>query len=164
MHAAPAHDFGFRPLPVITAEAREYITAVKARRVYDLSFMHFLSIPGTPENDELLGSLCLLRSLCNSRGYRIKGACTLDRWSCPPVYYGDRIIGTEFRPSPERFWIRDDFDRLNPVPVDSKLARVLREAFNEQLLEHFNKLRLGGGILPISSAWMTRVNPEMEVA
>jgi hypothetical protein len=155
------------PILDITAEKIEFVKAVKAGRVYDLSFMEYLAIPGTNENDELLGDLCLLKSLCDRDGYRIKGYCTLDRGPCPPVEtkrVDCTFIGWEFLPSPERFWIRDDFDRLNPVPVDGKLARVLREAFNEQLLGQFNARRLIGAILPLPVGCVPRLNPEMEDA
>lgn len=159
MHAALAHEFKFPPLPVQSEAEREYVEAVKARRVYALRSMYFLAIPGTPENDELLGDYCLLNSLCNRRGYLVKGACTIAKGPCPFAFIGNSLIGWEFLPSPARFWIADDFGCLNPVPVDGKLARVLRDAFNEQLLEHFNKIRTA--VLPVNSAFMTRVNPEI---
>lgn len=165
MHAALSEIRpSWAPIPKPTAEQREFAQAVKARRIYVLDY---LAIPATPENDELLGDLCMLTSLCNRDGYRIKGFCTLDRGPCPFVWTeGNRaaLIGWEFLPSPERFWIHDDFGRLNPVHVDSKLARVLREAFNEQLLERFNRYRLTPGVTPIQSAWGVRLNPEMDAA
>ena len=162
MHADFSAAPRYLPPPPRSAEKLEYIEAVKKGRAYNLSFMDFLAIPGTPENDEMLGDLCLLKSLCDRYGYRIKGACTIHTGPCPFTPIGNKLVGWEFLPSPERFWIRDDFGALNPVPVDSKLARVLRDAFNEQLLEHFNTIRTA--ISPIPCAFMTRVNPEMEVA
>ncbi len=157
MHAEFSNASRFQALPAHSPEKLEYIAAVKARRVYSLlTFERSIAIPATVENDEILSSLCLLKSLCDRRGYLIKTACTIEKGPCPFVSIGNHYVGWEFLPSPERFWIKDDYDRLNPVPVDSKLARILRDGFNEQCLENLNRMRTA--VLPITSAWLCRIN------